>query len=68
MNNPLKTGNLIFFPIDSNNTFINRTTAVKKYMAGVLYGELFPSEIYTFEEIKFIYPDIKEIKLTCESL
>lgn len=64
----LQSQNLCFFPMDSNNTFIKRDITSPKYMAGTLYGGLMPSEIYTYDEIKEKYPEIKEVELSSKEL
>lgn len=55
--NIYKTLNLLFIRISTNNTFIE--TAKTKYMTFALDGGVFPDEIYTEEEIKAKYPEIK---------
>lgn len=52
----LLTGNLIFIPMTSNNTFAD---GIKKYIAAAIGGEIFAGEIYTEAEIRAKWPDIK---------
>ncbi len=60
----LMTGNLVFFPLNGDNTFVSKSDSSIKYMAGSLYGGIFPSEIYTLDEVKKAYPKINEVELS----
>ena len=54
--NFLKIGNLIFIGIDSSDTDIKRKYVKMTDYAGILSL----TDIYTYDEIKVIHPDIKE--------
>lgn len=54
--NFLKIGNLIFIGIDSSDRDIKRKYVKMADYAGILSL----TDIYTYDEIKAVYPDIKE--------
>lgn len=55
----LLIGNIIFVPVDYRNHI---TSNKVMYIAGSVSGVLFPDGLYTKEEIRAKYPDVKEVE------
>ncbi len=64
----LQTAKLVFYPISQNNTFIDKKHCSPKYVAGTLAAGIFPSEIYTLDEISKAYPEIERVELSSKSV